>query len=1058
MIRPIQTWLRNLATVRHPLRGKSSGRWARTVETLECRTVPATITVTTLGDLAVGNNLVSLREAIQAANSDTSVDGSTAGSGADTIVFDASLFANSDGTVQISQFDTGLDSGEVGPTAFTISSEITIIGPAVQATYGTNGVTISRSSSSNFRLFTVTGTGNLTLDTLTIANGAAFGFQGGFGGTGGGGSAGLGGAVFVQTNGTLAIRNSLLTGNVAQGGPGGSQGFSTSGGAGAGLGANGANGQYNGQIRPLGGGPNGRHHGFGGGYGGGQGGGYGEGGSGGTSTARPNYGIPGQTVTSGGSGGFGAGGGGGGIITSRLEGSETEYAWGGNGGFGGGGGGQQTFGIGGRPGYGAGTSQGFKAGGGAGMGGAVFSNGGTVTITNSTLTGNAANGSGNTPQDGRGFGGAVFALNGSLSILNSTISGNTVGGELGSKARGVMVLGYGRYESATATAVISNSIIAQSDTNQSDVVIKSSRLGSVTASGSGNIIGSNEGLGGVTVVSTANPMLASLADNGGPTKTFGLIAGSPALDAGNNTAVSGLSFDQRGTGFNRIVNGTVDIGAFEGVYNNPPVAQNNTVATVEDVTRVFSLADFTFTDVENNPLASITITSVTLAAGDTLTVNQGAGPVAITSGLSITAAQIPTITYTPANNQFAAARSSLQFTVNDPSPAYGTVAATLTINVTQAPDAPTALALSSTSVNELQPFAFLVGNFQPTDADPADTFTYSLVRGTGDDFNWLFTISEDLLLTAAVFDASYLQSLPIRVRVTDANGFFLEQAFTITVTTAQPVPTYRAYNPTTDAHFFTTNQAEFQNAIANGFLDETTDDNGFQLLDNPAAGATQIYRLYNILTGQHYYTTNPAERDFLVAIVPPPASGPDTRTMGWRNEGGTAYIYTALQPGTVPVFRLYNSNSGTHLYTESTAIRDAILAITGPAGGSSPWSLQGIVGYAFPVAPGGQSSPAPSSPSARISAPVPAAPPLSSAASSTETSSSAVTGPSAVVNLGLVVETRHASVPAPHAAFSEPVTTSLQIATTPPDQGTPIEFALDLALQTWTDELTPTVL
>jgi hypothetical protein len=49
--------------------------------------------------------------------------------------------------------------------------------------------------------------------------------------------------------------------------------------------------------------------------------------------------------------------------------------------------------------------------------------------------------------------GAVFALNGSLSILNSTISGNTVGGELGSKARGVMVLGYGRYESATATPV-----------------------------------------------------------------------------------------------------------------------------------------------------------------------------------------------------------------------------------------------------------------------------------------------------------------------------------------------------------------------------------------------------------------------------------------------------------------------------------------------------------------------------------------------------------------------------------------------------------------------------
>jgi len=63
-----------------------------------------------------------------------------------------------------------------------------------------------------------------------------------------------------------------------------------------------------------------------------------------------------------------------------------------------------------------------------------------------------------------------------------------------------------------------------------------------------------------------------------------------------------------------------------------------------------------------------------------------------------------------------------------------------------------------------------------------------------------------------------------------------------------------------------------------------------------------------------------------------------------------------------------------------------------------------------------------------------------------------------VVNLGLVVETGHVSVPAPHAAFSEPVTTSSPVTTTPPDQGTPIEFALDLALQSWTDELTPTVL
>ena len=43
---------------------------------------------------------------------------------------------------------------------------------------------------------------------------------------------------------------------------------------------------------------------------------------------------------------------------------------------------------------------------------------------------------------------------------------------------------------------------------------------------------------------------------------MGLTPGSPAIDAGNNALIpAGVGTDQRG--FSRIVNGTVDIGAFE---------------------------------------------------------------------------------------------------------------------------------------------------------------------------------------------------------------------------------------------------------------------------------------------------------------------------------------------------------------------------------------------------------------------------------------------------------------------------------------------------------------
>jgi hypothetical protein len=65
----------------------------------------------------------------------------------------------------------------------------------------------------------------------------------------------------------------------------------------------------------------------------------------------------------------------------------------------------------------------------------------------------------------------------------------------------------------------------------------------------------------------ADPLLGALADNGGLTKTHVLLSGSLALDAGNPSAVAGAGgtplYDQRGVGFSRVVNGRIDIGAFE---------------------------------------------------------------------------------------------------------------------------------------------------------------------------------------------------------------------------------------------------------------------------------------------------------------------------------------------------------------------------------------------------------------------------------------------------------------------------------------------------------------
>ena len=82
----------------------------------------------------------------------------------------------------------------------------------------------------------------------------------------------------------------------------------------------------------------------------------------------------------------------------------------------------------------------------------------------------------------------------------------------------------------------------------------------------------NGNLIGGTVHGLIDPLLRPLADYGGPTHTLGLAPGSPAINAGNPSAVAGAGgvplYDQRGVPFDRIIGGRIDIGAFE--FRNPP--------------------------------------------------------------------------------------------------------------------------------------------------------------------------------------------------------------------------------------------------------------------------------------------------------------------------------------------------------------------------------------------------------------------------------------------------------------------------------------------------------
>lgn len=102
---------------------------------------------------------------------------------------------------------------------------------------------------------------------------------------------------------------------------------------------------------------------------------------------------------------------------------------------------------------------------------------------------------------------------------------------------------------------------------------------------------------------------------------------------------------------------------------------------------------------------------------------------------------------------------------------------------------PSDLRLSKTDLDENYPANTPFAIFTTVDADLGDTFTYTLVSGTGSTDNASFSIDQDLLVPLVSFDFETKSSYSIRVRSTDKDGLFIEKAFTITINNKNDPPT-----------------------------------------------------------------------------------------------------------------------------------------------------------------------------------------------------------------------------------------------------------------------------
>lgn len=206
----------------------------------------------------------------------------------------------------------------------------------------------------------------------------------------------------------------------------------------------------------------------------------------------------------------------------------------------------------------------------------------STTITSSTFSGNAAN------YGGGFYGGGAIYTKGATDVVNSTFVGNS--GYDGAAIKGysddvsinfstitsnTSVGGAGVYVSSVSAVTIANSILYGNIDSSSATANDAISAGTLTVSNS--LLTSNSSFSAAGTVTTSDliededPLLGSLANNGGPTQTMLPAANSPVIGMADPSGAP--QFDQRG--FTRTTNGLADMGSVErgGTAPEPDLSQ-----------------------------------------------------------------------------------------------------------------------------------------------------------------------------------------------------------------------------------------------------------------------------------------------------------------------------------------------------------------------------------------------------------------------------------------------------------------------------------------------------
>ena len=192
-----------------------------------------------------------------------------------------------------------------------------------------------------------------------------------------------------------------------------------------------------------------------------------------------------------------------------------------------------------------------------------------ASIVNTTITDNSAN----------IYGGGLFLSGGNVHLINSTVAGNSVGSVNPNAGGGIYNYG------DSATLELDNTIVALNAGYSKPDIFSTIATGSTN-----NLIGDGTDQTGLTdgvdgnqlgtATTPLDPQFANSAQG-----DWHLLVTSSAVNAGDNTAASGITTDRDGNA--RTIYQTVDIGAYE--YNGDIV-----VSTLSDDDAVHGANDYTY--------------------------------------------------------------------------------------------------------------------------------------------------------------------------------------------------------------------------------------------------------------------------------------------------------------------------------------------------------------------------------------------------------------------------------------------------------------------------------